>query len=499
MKNIQLLTKNLNTIKKYRMKKLVIDPVTRVEGHGKVTIHLDEKNKVKDSFFHIVEFRGFERFIQGHPYWEAPVLVQRLCGICPVSHHLAAAKAIDQIVGVDPEDLSFPAQKIRKLLHFGQVFQSHALHFFYLASPDLLFGVNAAPRKRNVAEVALHHTDLAKKGILMRKFGQEIIRVIAGKRIHGISAVPGGVHKKLTIKDRDYFLDSKEIPSIDAMINWTSEVIEFLKGYHEANSWLDEFAEYPSGHLGLVDKENGFLELYDGNLRALDANGKVTLNDIPDVEYIDHFYESVEKWSYLKFPYIKELGKEKGWNRVGPLARINVCNGIETPLAEEERIIFKLSTNNKVNNRTMYSHWARLIEMLYCAEMMKKLLNDVDILSNDLVRKGERRNEGIGIIEAPRGTLIHHYEVDDKDRITRCNLIVSTTHNNEAMNQAVKWVANNVISGEPKITEGMMNQVEVAIRAYDPCLSCATHAMGEMPLEVSLIDHNGELIQKRNR
>ena len=498
MKNIQLHTKNLNTIKKHRMKKLVIDPVTRVEGHGKVTIHLDEKNNVKDSFFHIVEFRGFERFIQGHPYWEAPVLVQRLCGICPVSHHLAAAKAIDQIVGVDPKDLSFPAQKIRKLLHFGQVFQSHALHFFYLASPDLLFGVNADPIKRNVAEVAIEHFDLAKKGILMRKFGQEIIRVIAGKRIHGISAVPGGVHKKLTIKDRDYFLDSKDIPSIDAMINWTSEVIEFLKGYHDLNkSWLDEFAEYPSGHLGLVNKENGFLELYDGNLRAIDANGKVTLNDIPNEEYIQHFYEGVEKWSYLKFPYLSDLGREKGWNRVGPLARLNVCNGIETPLAEEQRLIFKLSTNGKVNNKTMYSHWARLIEMLYCAEMMKKLLNDVDILSNDLVRKGERRNEGIGIIEAPRGTLIHHYEVDDKDRITRCNLIVSTTHNNEPMNQAVKWVANNVISGEPKITEGMMNQVEVAIRAYDPCLSCATHAIGQMPLEVSLFDHNGNLIERK--
>ena len=482
------------------MKKLVIDPVTRVEGHGKVTIHLDENNKVKDSFFHIVEFRGFERFIQGHPYWEAPVLVQRLCGICPVSHHLAAAKAIDQIVGVDPEDLSFPAQKIRKLLHFGQVFQSHALHFFYLASPDLLFGVNADPIKRNVAEVAIEHFDLAKKGILMRKFGQEIIRVIAGKRIHGISAVPGGVHNKLTLKDRDYFLDSKDIPSIDAMINWTSEVIEFLKGYHDLNkSWLDEFAEFPSGHLGLVNKENGFLELYDGNLRAIDANGKVTLNDIPNEEYIQHFYEGVEKWTYLKFPYLMELGKEKGWNRVGPLARLNVCNGIETPLAEEQRLIFKLSTNGKVNNKTMYSHWARLIEMLYCAEMMKKLLNDVDILSNDLVRKGERRNEGIGIIEAPRGTLIHHYEVDDKDRITRCNLIVSTTHNNEPMNQAVKWVANNVISGEPKITEGMMNQVEVAIRAYDPCLSCATHAIGQMPLHVTLIDHNGELIEEKRR
>ncbi|MDX1699796.1 MAG: Ni/Fe hydrogenase subunit alpha [Melioribacteraceae bacterium] len=482
------------------MNKLVIDPVTRVEGHGKVTIHLDEKNRVKDSFFHIIEFRGFERFIQGHPYWEAPVLVQRLCGICPVSHHLAAAKAIDQIVGLDPEDLSFPAQKIRKLLHFGQVFQSHALHFFYLASPDLLFGVNSDPGVRNVAAVALKHLDLAKKGILMRKFGQEIIRTIAGKRIHGISAIPGGVHKKLTIKDRDYFLDSKDIPSIDAMINWTSEVIGFLKEYHEINKkWLDEFADYPSGHLGLVNKENGFLELYDGNLRAIDANGKVTLNDIPNEEYINHFYEGVEKWSYLKFPYLMELGREKGWNRVGPLARINVCNGIETPLAEEERIIFKLATNGKVNNKTMYSHWARLIEMLYCAEMMKKLLNDVDVLSNDLIRKGERRSEGIGIIEAPRGTLIHHYEVDEKDRITRCNLIVSTTHNNEAMNQAVKWVANNVISGKPKVTEGMMNQVEVAIRAYDPCLSCATHAIGQMPLEVSLFNHKGDLIDKRNR
>ena len=482
------------------MKKLVIDPVTRVEGHGKVTIHLDENNKVKDSFFHIVEFRGFERFIQGHPYWEAPVLVHRLCGICPVSHHLAAAKAIDQIVGIDPQDLSIPAQKIRKLLHFGQVFQSHALHFFYLASPDLLFGVNSDPSKRNVVEVAIEQPELAKKGILMRKFGQEIIRAIAGKRIHGISAVPGGVHKKISLKDRDYFLNGKEIPSVDAMVNWSKEIIDFLKGYHEVNKkWLDEFAEYPSGHLGLVNKKNGFLELYNGNLRALDANGKVILNDISNNDYIQYFNEGVEKWSYLKFPYLKELGKDKGWNRVGPLARINVCNGIETPLAEEERIIFKLATNNKINNKTMYSHWARLIEMLYCAEMMKKLLNDEDILSNDLVRKGERRGEGIGIIEAPRGTLIHHYEVDDRDRITRCNLIVSTTHNNEPMNQAVKWVANHVINGKPEITEGMLNQVEVAIRAYDPCLSCATHALGQMPLNVKLIDYQGNIIDEKIR
>jgi len=479
--------------------KLVIDPVTRVEGHGKVTIHLDDNNNVNDAFFHIVEFRGFERFIQGHPYWEAPVLVQRLCGICPVSHHLAAAKAIDQIVGIDPEHLSVPAQKIRKLLHFGQVFQSHALHFFYLASPDLLFGYDADPVKRNVVAVAMEYPALAKKGILMRKFGQEIIKMVAGKRIHGISTTPGGVHKKITVKERKRFLDGKEMPSIDTMIQWSVEVLAFIKEYHEKNSkFLDSFANYPSGHLGLVKKDNGFLELYDGNLRATDWQGNITLDDIPDVDYNKYFYEGVEKWSYLKFPYLKHIGREDGWNRVGPLARINICDGIETPLAEKERLEFK-AAGGAINNMTMHTHWARLIEILYCAEMMKKLLEDDDIISNDLIRKGERRNEGVGIIEAPRGTLIHHYEVDDKDRITRCNLIVSTTHNNEAMNRAVRWVAQNEISGRPKVTEAMMNQIEVAIRAYDPCLSCATHALGKMPLDISIVDAYGNILDEKLR
>jgi NAD-reducing hydrogenase large subunit len=479
--------------------KLVIDPVTRVEGHGKVTVHLDDQNNVKDAFFHIVEFRGFERFIQGHPYWEAPVLVQRLCGICPVSHHLAAAKAIDQIVGIDPSDLSLPAQKIRKLLHFGQVFQSHALHFFYLASPDLLFGYDADPVKRNVVGVAMEYPALAKKGILMRKFGQEIIKMIAGKRIHGISTTPGGVHKKITVKERNKFLDGKEIPSIDTMIEWSVEILDFMKEYHKKNGeFLDSFAKYPSGHLGLVKKDNGFLELYDGNLRATDSEGNITLDDIPDVDYANHFYEGVEKWSYLKFPYLKHIGREHGWNRVGPLARVNICDGIETPLAEKERLEFKLAGGD-TNNMTMHTHWARLIEILYCAEMMKNLLEDDDILSNDLIRKGTRRNEGIGIIEAPRGTLIHHYEVDDKDRITRCNLIVSTTHNNEAMNRAVRWVAQNEISGQPRVTEAMMNQIEVAIRAYDPCLSCATHALGQMPLDISIIDQYGNILDEKLR
>jgi NAD-reducing hydrogenase large subunit len=478
-------------------RKITIDPVTRVEGHGRVTIHLDEYGQVKDSFFHIVEFRGFERFIQGHPYWEAPVLVQRLCGICPVSHHLAAAKAIDQLVGIDPKDLSATATKLRRLMHYGQVFQSHALHFFYLASPDLLFGVDAPVEKRNVIAVALENRELAIKGITMRKFGQEIIKAVAGKKIHGILAVPGGVHNNLTEAERDYFLDGKEIENIDTMIEWSLAMVDFIKGYHEKNrKFLDEFARFPSGHLGMVN-EWGAMDLYDGQLRAIDSEGDITLDDVSTDLYQDYFSEAVAQWSYMKFPYLKQVGRENGWNRVGPLARINVCDAITTPLAEKARKDFIAFTGQKVNNSTMYSHWARLIEVLHCAEVIRNLLHDPELMGNDLVRKGTARLKGIGIIEAPRGTLTHHYEVDEKGMITRCNLIVSTTHNNDAMNTAVKWVANNVISRKGTITDGMLNQVEVAIRAYDPCLSCATQAMGKMPLKAELYNYKGELIDEK--
>lgn len=478
-------------------RKITIDPVTRVEGHGRVTIHLDEYGQVKDSFFHIVEFRGFERFIQGHPYWEAPVLVQRLCGICPVSHHLAAAKAIDQLVGVDPKDLSATATKLRRLMHYGQVFQSHALHFFYLASPDLLFGVDAPVEKRNVIAVALENRELAIKGITMRKFGQEIIKAVAGKKIHGILAVPGGVHNSLTEAERDYFLDGKEIENIDTMIEWSLAMVDFIKGYHEKNrKFLDEFARFPSGHLGMVN-EWGAMDLYDGQLRAIDSEGDITLDDVSTDLYQDYFSEAVAQWSYMKFPYLKQVGRENGWNRVGPLARINVCDSITTPLAEKARKEFIAFTGQKVNNSTMYSHWARLIEVLHCAEVIRNLLHDPELMGNDLVRKGTARLKGIGIIEAPRGTLTHHYEVDEKGMITRCNLIVSTTHNNDAMNNAVKWVANNVISRKGTITDSMLNQVEVAIRAYDPCLSCATQAMGKMPLKAELYNYKGELINEK--
>lgn len=480
-------------------KKIVIDPVTRVEGHGRVSVHLDDNGKVDNAYFHIVEFRGFERFIQGHPYWEAPLLVQRLCGICPVSHHLAAAKAIDQIAGLDPGDLTPTAAKLRRLLHYGQIFQSHALHFFYLASPDLLFGLDAPVEKRNVTAVVIEDKELARKGILMRKFGQEIIKAITGKKIHGIAAVPGGVHKTFHKVERDYFLEENDTPSVDTMVRWSQEIVEYIKAYHDKHfHWLDTFAAYPSGHLGLV-ADDGALEMYDGRLRAIDSHGNTTLNDVPSSDYHKYFVEGVEKWSYMKFPYLKQLGRHNGWNRVGPLARLNVCDKISTPLANKELQEFKAYSNYQPNHATMHSHWARLIEMLYCAEEIQTLLNDDTILGEDLRREGKRRPEGIGIIEAPRGTLIHHYKVDEKGMITKCNLIVSTTHNNEAMNKAVRWVARNVLDKQPEITDGMLNQVEVAIRAFDPCLSCATHALGQMPLKVSVYDHEGQLIDERKK
>lgn len=480
-------------------RKITIEPVTRVEGHGRVTIHLDDDGRVADAFFHIVEFRGFERFIQGRPYWEVPVLVQRLCGICPVSHHLAAAKAVDALVGVDPEQLSPATDKLRRLLHYGQVFQSHALHFFYLASPDLLFGFDAPPEKRNVAAVAAADRELARKGILMRKFGQEIIRAISGKRIHGVAAVPGGMHKTFTEAEREYFLDGREIPGIGTMLEWTRDMLTFIRRYHENHrALLDDFAAQPSGNLGLV-RADGALDLYHGLLRARAADGAITLPDVPTDTYARYFSEAVERWSYMKFPYLKHLGREQGWNRVGPLARLNVCDVVPTPLAEAARQEMFAFAGTQPVNSILYSHWARLIEMLHCAELIETLLHDPELHSDDLRREGTPRLEGIGIIEAPRGTLTHHYQVDDKGKILRCNLIVSTTHNNEAMNRAVRWVARTMLDRQPEITESMLNHVEVAIRAFDPCLSCATHALGQMPLYLELYDSAGRLVQKRIR
>jgi NAD-reducing hydrogenase large subunit len=481
-------------------RKITIEPVTRVEGHGKVTIHLDDNNNVSQSRLHIVEFRGFERFVQGRPYWEGPVLVQRLCGICPVSHHLAAAKAMDVIVGAGTgEGLTAVGEKMRRLMHYGQTFQSHALHFFHLVSPDLLLGVDADPAIRNVIGVAMEYKDLAVQGVMMRKYGQEVIKATAGKKIHGTGAIPGGINKNLTVEERDALIDGGELQNIDKMIEWAQGAIALFKDYHAGHTdFIDSFAAFPSNHLSLVRKD-GALDLYHGVLRAVDSEGRRILDDVDYQEYLQYIGEEVRSWSYMKFPYIKSLGKKDGWYRVGPLARLNTCDFIPTPLAQKEFEEYQAYTKGKPNNMSMHMHWARLIETLHAAEMIKLLLNDPDLQNEDLVTKGTRRNEGVGLLEAPRGTLFHHYRIDDNDLITMCNLIVSTTNNNEPMNRAVHWVAQENIAGTPEVSEPMLNSVEVAIRAYDPCLSCATHAMGKMPLEVRIMDKRDRTVAVRRK
>ena len=472
------------------MRKVVIEPVTRVEGHGKVTILLDDEKQVQQARLHIVEFRGFERFIQGRPYWECPVLVQRLCGICPVSHHLAAAKAMDIIAGVD--ELTPTAEKMRRLMHYGQMFQSHALHFFHLCSPDLLFGFDADVAIRNVVGVARKFPELAVQGVMMRKYGQEIIKATAGKKIHGTGAIPGGINKNLSIEERDEFLKD-----IDQMMEWSRASVKIAKDYTvEHLNTLADFGSFDSNHLSLI-REDGAMDLYHGNLRAIDAEGNKIFDQVDYQNYLDYVAEEVKPWSYMKFPFIKSIGPDDGWYRVGPLARVNTCDFIDTPEAEAERKEFMAVTEGKPNNITMAYHWTRMIELLHSAEKIKELLNDPDLQGEDLVVKGERRPEGVGLIEAPRGTLFHHYQVDENDQITMCNLIVSTTNNNTPMNLAVEGVARKYLSGVEEISEGLLNHVEVAIRAYDPCLSCATHAMGQMPLVIELIGSDGQLLDKK--
>jgi len=473
------------------MKKITIEPVTRVEGHGKVTILLDDQRRVRQARLHIVEFRGFERFIQGRPFWEVPVLVQRLCGICPVSHHLAAAKAMDRIVG--GEKLTPTAEKMRRLMHYGQILQSHALHFFHLCSPDLLFGFDADPGIRNVIGVAAKHPDLAVQGIMLRKFGQEIIKATAGKKIHGTGAIPGGINKNLSIEERDFLLED-----LDQILDWARGALKVARDYTVENlEMLRPFGSFPSNHLSLV-REDGAMDLYDGNLRAIDAEGNGLFDQVRARDYLDYIAEEVRDWSYMKFPFIKSIGPETGWYRVGPLARVNTCDFIDTPEADSARKEFMAVTDGKPNNISLAYHWARMIELLHAVERIQGLLHDPDLQGTDLVTKGDRRGEAVGLLEAPRGTLFHHYKVNENDQVTMANLIVSTTNNNEPMNRAVQRVAEDHLSGV-EITEGLLNRVEVAIRAYDPCLSCATHALGRMPLTVELRDHEGSLLDRKAR
>ncbi len=470
-----------------QLKRVVIEPLTRVEGHGKVTLLQDEDNRIRQARLHIVEFRGFEKFIQGRPYWELPVLVQRLCGICPVSHHLAAAKATDMLVG---STLSPTAGKIRRLMHFGQTLQSHALHFFHLCSPDLLFGFDDEVRHRNIVGVIEDHPEIAKQGVLLRKYGQEVIRLTAGKRIHGTGAIPGGVNKSLDRGERDFLL-----ADIGQMTEWGQGAVELIrKVFFEHLEYHLEFGTIDSNMLSLVAPD-GSWDIYHGGLRARDPAGGAIFDHVDYTHYEDYLREGVKNWSYMKFPFIESLGQDDGWYRVGPLARVNNCDRFTTPLAEQAREDFKAIGGGRPVQAALAFHWARLIELLHCTEAIRELLEDDDISGDHLLERGDMQPSGIGVIEAPRGTLFHHYEIDDDGLVTRANLIVSTTNNNQAMNESIRQVASRYLDGN-RLTEPMLNQIEVAIRAYDPCLSCATHALGKMPLEVSLVGPDGQVLDR---
>jgi NAD-reducing hydrogenase large subunit len=402
---------------------------------------------------------------------------------------LASAKACDAIVG---REIPRPAKMLRELMHMGQIIQSHALSFFHLSAPDLLLGYDADPAIRNIVGLIQQKPDIAIKGVRLRKFGQELIKLVGGRKIHADFTVPGGVNKVLTTVQRDEIL--KGLPEAFAHAKFA---LDLLKGYHKANlAEVEDFASFDSNYMGLVQPD-GALELYDGKLRFCDATGKMFHDQIPPDKYLDYISEAVEPWSYMKFPFISKLGYPNGMYRVGPLARLNACNRIATPLADAELKVWR--AKGQVRASSFYYHWARLIEILYGLERAQQLLKDPDIISTDiLVPNQPTRREGVGVIEAPRGTLIHHYWVDADGRIEKANLIVSTGHNNLAMNRGVQAIARKYVKAK-KLKEGMLNRVEAVIRCYDPCLSCATHAMGQMPMQAELIAPDGTVLDQVTR
>lgn len=472
-------------------RKVVIDPLSRVEGHGKVSLQLDESGRVCSARLHIVEFRGFEVFIRGRPYWEVPVMVQRLCGICPVSHHLAASKALDAVVGAHTVTPS--ATALRRLMHYGQILQSHALHFFYLASPDLVFGFDAEPGRRNLFGVAEAFPDIARKGVGLRRFGQEVIRATAGKRIHGTGSVPGGINSHLSAVDRRELRD--QLPQV---LRWCVDALELVKRLYLVDRPLyRRFGALDANLMSLV-RDDGALDLYEGNFRFRDASGAVRFDGLPVADFARAFDEEVKPWSYMKFPYLRELGPERGWYLVGPLARVQNCDFIPTERAERARREFRDEHQGDLARGVLAYHWARMIELLHAAEVIEALLEDDCLEAGELRAGGERGRTGIGVLEAPRGTLIHQYEVGDDDLVVRSNLIVATAHNNQAMNVSIAQVAREYLHGGA-LDEGLLNRIEVAVRAFDPCLSCATHAVGAMPMAVVLQDAGGAIIDRAVR
>lgn len=469
---------------------IVIDPVTRIEGHSKITIQLDARGEVADAHFHVTQFRGFERITQGRPAHEMPAIMARICGICPVSHLIASAKAVDDILAVEPPPTG---ADLRRIINLGQIVQSNALSFFHLSSPDLLFGFDADPAQRNILALAAANPGLAKDGIGLRKWGQQIIEWIGGKRIHPGGIVPGGVAEPLTAEIRDRILAGvpEAIAAVQRAIAWYKT---------DMVRWEDEaatFGNFRSAFMGLVDR-HGNVDHYGGWLRVVDADGTFLADKHDPKLFNDVIGEAVEPWSYLKSTYWKPMGYPDGIYRVGPLARVNVADHMGTPLADEELQKFRWRVG-RIATSSFHYHYARLIDTLHGVEKIEQLLRSPHILDTHVRSRADvNRLEGIGVSEAPRGTLMHHYKVDENGIIQWVNLVIATGHNNMAMNRAVLQVARQHVKSQA-LTEPMLNRVEAVIRCYDPCLSCSTHALGEMPMRIELLGPDGAVLDSLTR
>ncbi|MBX9582708.1 MAG: Ni/Fe hydrogenase subunit alpha [Gemmataceae bacterium] len=469
--------------------RIVIDPVTRIEGHAKISIFLGDDGAATAARFHVTEFRGFEKMYEGRPFWEMPAITARVCGICPVSHLTASAKAGDQILAVRVPPA---AVKLRRFANWAQVLQSHALSFFHLSSPDLLLGMDADPAKRNIFGLIADNPDLARAGIRLRQFGQRIIAALGGQKVHPAWVVPGGVRHALPDEDKEWVRE--RLPEAKQT---TLAAIGLFKGL--LDKFRDEaevFGKFPSLHLGLVGPD-GTWETYDGNMRFAAADGK-TVAEVDPARYKEFIAERAESWSYIKSTYCKPLGPDAGMYRVGPLARLNVCDRMGTPQADRELVEFR-ARGREATNASFLFHLARLIEILASAERIEGMLDDPDLQSADIrAEAGVNNPEGVGCCEAPRGILFHHYHVTGDGLIREANLLIATAQNNLAMNRTVTQIARRYVTGKD-VPEGILNRLEAGIRAFDPCLSCSTHAAGQMPLRVELVGPDGEVVGELRR
>jgi len=484
------------------MKEIIVDPITRLEGHGKIALFLNDAGEVENAYLQIPELRGFEKFCIGRKAEDMPLLTSRICGVCPVAHHMAGTKALDAAFNVEAPE---PAKKLRELMYCGYYIYDHTLHFYYLGGPDFIVGPTAPPEKRNVLGVIEKAgLDIGKEVIKHRAYGQRITELIGGKATHPVCGLPGGISKPLSEEKRQ---------EIEKMAASAIEFAKFtLKIFHDIvlgnSNYVDliksDAYTLKTYYMGTVDKNNK-VNFYDGNVRVVDPEGKEFVKFTPK-EYLDVIEEHVEPWTYVKLPYLRKVGWkglvdgfESGLYRVGPLGRLNAADGMATPLAQAEYERMYAALGGKPVHNTLAYHWARLIELLYASERALELARDPEITSANVRNKPNVPGEGVGAVEAARGTLIHHYVLDENALIKDVNLIVATVNNAPSINMSIRNAAKGLIH-DGKVDQGLLNMVEMAFRAYDPCFGCATHfAVGQMHLTIEIYNRERKLLKTVQR